>query len=225
MARRLSVIIFLTLSLTGNLMAQTRPANPAFEPITDAPSLPRVLLIGDSISIGYTLEVRRLLAGVANVHRIPENGGPTIRGLEKIDAWLGDAKWDLIHFNWGLHDLKIMDHGKHQVPLIEYEKNMETLVARLEKTDAKLIWASTTPVPAVPVEKMNPPRRTSDVPAYNGAAARVMTAHGVAINDLYSFALPRLDEIQRPANVHFVEAGSVALAGEVAAKIRGALGK
>src|SRR5512137_2492523 len=42
---------------------------PAFAPVSDDPKLPRVLLIGDSISIGYTLPVRKLLAGKANVHR------------------------------------------------------------------------------------------------------------------------------------------------------------
>jgi len=77
-------------------------------PIKDVEGLPRVLLIGDSISIGYTLDTRKLLAGKVNVHRIPTNGGPTSRGLESLDEWLGKGKWDVIHFNWGLHDLKYM---------------------------------------------------------------------------------------------------------------------
>jgi len=55
--------------------------------------------------MGYTLRVREFLKGVANVHRIPENGGSTRDGLQKLDRWLGTGKWDLIHFNWGLHDL------------------------------------------------------------------------------------------------------------------------
>ena len=73
--------------------------NPAFARIQDDPSLPRVLLIGDSISIGYTVPVRSLLAGKANVHRIPDNGGPTINGLAHIDQWLSDDRWQVIHFN------------------------------------------------------------------------------------------------------------------------------
>ncbi|MGC9318533.1 MAG: SGNH/GDSL hydrolase family protein, partial [Armatimonadota bacterium] len=76
-------------------------APPPFQPIEDDPELPRVLLIGDSISVGYTLPVRSILEGTANVHRIPENGGPTARGLERIEDWLGDERWDVIHFNWG----------------------------------------------------------------------------------------------------------------------------
>ena len=48
-------------------------AHPSFAPIKDVPGLPRVLLIGDSISIGYTLPTRQRLIGVANVHRPPMN--------------------------------------------------------------------------------------------------------------------------------------------------------
>jgi acyl-CoA thioesterase-1 len=179
-------------------------------------------LIGDSISIGYTLDVRELLNGKANVHRIPENGGPTINGLEKIDVWLGDGKWDVIHFNWGLHDLKYMDNGKHQVGIKDYEQSLDRLVATMKKTGARLIWASTTPVPDA---KVSPPRKSADVIAFNEAAARVMKKHGLPTDDLYSLALPRLAEIQRPANVHFSDAGSRVLGEQVAAEILKALGR
>ena len=80
--------------------AKVKRPNP-MAPINDVPGLPRVLLIGDSISIGYTLPTRALLKGKVNLHRIPTNGGPTIKWLEHIDAWLGKKKWDVIHFNWG----------------------------------------------------------------------------------------------------------------------------
>lgn len=69
--------------------------DPVFAPVTEVKGLPRILLIGDSISMGYTLRVRELLAGKANVHRIPTNGGPTSRGLQSIDAWLGKGPWDV----------------------------------------------------------------------------------------------------------------------------------
>src|SRR5258708_25405385 len=81
--------------------------NPAYRKIEDAPGLPRVLLIGDSISIGYTEPVRIELAGKANVHRIPANGSSTAVGVQNIEAWLGTAKWDFIHLNFWLHDLQI----------------------------------------------------------------------------------------------------------------------
>lgn len=120
-----------------------RAADPNLAKIEDTPGLPRVLLIGDSISIGYTLPVRDLLKGKANVHRIPTNGGPTTNGLKNLTAWLGVSKWDVIHFNWGLHDLKYVGNspsqivnprtpGSHpQVSLADYESNLTLLVAQI----------------------------------------------------------------------------------------------
>ena len=151
------VLLNAALVLSFSLPAQKKEG--PFAPIKDDPKLPRVLLVGDSISIGYTLPTRDFLKGKANLHRIPTNGGPTPRGLANIAAWLGKSKWDIIHFNWGLHDLKYMGPkgenlfpkekgGKPQVPLADYEKNLEKLVVRLKKTGAKLIWRNTTPIPA-----------------------------------------------------------------------------
>lgn len=201
-------------------LAQPPARDPAFLPVHEMPGLPRVLLIGDSISIGYTPAVRELLKGKANVHRIGENGGPTSNGVAKIDAWLGTFEWDVVHFNFGLHDLKLMDNGRHQVEPAEYEKNLRALVARLKQTGAKLIFATTTPVPE---GKVSPPRNPADVAAYNAVALTVMKDTGVAVDDLYEFALPRLKEIQRPVNVHYTSEGYAALAQRVAASIEAAL--
>jgi lysophospholipase L1-like esterase len=207
--------------LTLFLLFAPQPSpNPAFAPVNGKPGLPRVLLIGDSISIGYTLPVRELLKGKANLHRIPENAAHTDNGVKKLDGWLGNSKWDVIHFNFGLHDLKIMEDGKHQVSLEQYEANLRTIVARLEKTGARLIWTATTPVPA---GKLTPPRKSEDVALFNAAARRVMEEAGLAIDDLYAFAMPRSKEIQRPENVHFTEEGSRVLAGAVAESILAAL--
>jgi acyl-CoA thioesterase-1 len=237
---------FLALALctsTAFVLADTKPAaaapkkrapSPVLAPIEDQPGLPRVLLIGDSISMGYTLDVRKRLEGQANVHRIPANGGPTPNGVANLKPWLGDKKWDVIHFNWGLHDLKFIvgedksklvpaetPGAKHQVPLADYEKNLAQLVSEMKATGAKLIWCSTTPVVAE-----TPGRQTEDVLKYNEAAARVMKAAGVATDDLYAYALPRLgDGNQLPKNVHFSPAGSKMLAEKVAAEITAALPK
>src|SRR5580700_8825783 len=178
--------------------------NPAFREVQDVPGLPRVMVIGDSISIGYTEPVRAELTNKANVHRIPENGADTLTGVKNLDKWLGLAKWDVIHFNFGLHDLKIMEGGKHQVSLPDYETNLRTIVQRLQRSGARLIWATTTPVPDAEV---SPPRRSADVIAYNAVAAKVMTESGIAIDDLYALVNPRLGELQLPANVHYTLPG------------------
>jgi acyl-CoA thioesterase-1 len=195
--------------------------NPAYRKIEDVAGLPRVLLIGDSISIGYTEPVRAELSGKANVHRIPMNGATTEVGLKNLEDWLGAAKWDVIHFNFGLHDLKIMDGGKHQVPLPDYERNLRTIVQRFKKTGARLIWATTTPVPDA---KVNPPRRSGDVAEFNAVAKKVMDEEGVAIDDLYTLVKSRLEELQLPANVHYSKPGYEVLGKQVAASILKSLG-
>jgi acyl-CoA thioesterase-1 len=201
--------------------------NPAYAQVEDVAGLPRVLLIGDSISIGYTLAVREELKGKANVHRPATNCGPTTTGVSQIDKWLGGGKWDVIHFNFGLHDLKFVDdQGKNappdkvhpQVSADEYQKNLETLVARMQKTGAKLIFATTTPVPEGAQARIK-----GDEKKYNEIAATLMKKHGVAIDDLHAFALPKLAEIQLPANVHFKPEGSKELAKQVAGEILKAL--
>jgi len=202
----------------GKSGKKKRRVNPAFAPVVDDANLPRVLLIGDSISIGYTVPTRTMLKGTANVHRIPVNGGPTSRGLASIDKWLGKGRWDVIHVNWGLHDLKRIK-GKHQVPLEQYKQNLEKLVSRLKQTRARIIWCSTTPVP----EGVSPPRTDADVVNYNAVAAKIAEANGLVVNDLYTFAKPRLAKVQRPRNVHFTPEGSRVLAGQVARSIRAAL--
>jgi acyl-CoA thioesterase-1 len=210
-----------------------REPHPSLVKVEDVPGLPRVLLIGDSISMGYTLDVRKLLEGKANVHRIPTNGGPTTNGVANLKAWLGDSKWDVIHFNWGLHDLKYVLPANRgtivdlktagavpQVSLADYEKNLATLVAQLKATGAKLIWCSTTPVVAG-----TPGRLTEDVLKYNEAAARVMKSAGVMTDDLYAYALPRLKDIQLPTNVHYSGPGYRVLAEKVAEVIAAELPK
>ena len=176
----------------------------------------QVLVIGDSISIGYTPAVTTLLAGKADVKHHAGNAAHTNNGVAKLDEWLGTEKWKVITFNFGLHDLKIMENGLHQVGVTEYEKNLDAIAARLRKTGARLLYVTTTPVPEAIV---SPQRNPGDVFLFNEAALRVMTKHKIQVVDLYGFAKPRLTEIQRKANVHFTKEGSAALADVVAKAI------
>ena len=193
---------------------------PELAPVADVPGLPRVLLIGDSISIGYTLPVRKLLEGKANVHRIPFNGRSTEDHVAEIEKSLDDGKWDVIHFNWGLHDLKLLPDGRHQVEPGEYGKNLRALVKRLRATGARLVWATTTPVPE---DGIDAGRRPGDVKAYNDIALEVMRENGVAVDDLNADVTPRLAELQQPHDVHYSPAGYGFLAKKVAARIEAAL--
>ena len=202
--------------------AKTKAPNPAMAPIVDIAGLPRVLLIGDSISIGYTLPVRQELAGKANVHRIPANGGATKGGTANLAKWLGEGKWDVIHFNFGLHDLRHMEDGKRQVEPADYEANLRSLVADLKKTGAKLIFGTTTPVPE---GKLTPQRTFGDVATYNEIALKVMKENGVAIDDLHAAVTPNIAKLQNPNDVHFNTEGSAVLGKAVVKSINAALAK
>jgi hypothetical protein len=227
--------------LAAEPLAKPKPATPPeFVAITDDPKLPRVLLMGDSVSIAYALEVRMLLAGVANVHRVPANCGSTkvALGSYGIVRWLPDAnaKWDVIHFNHGLHDLSYRfandrdkndkgeyaspTNGGHQnVPPEVYKKNLRQIIARLKQTGAKLIFASTTPVPESDAAKYV---EDSEL-AYNEIAKKVMIEQGVTWNDLWSLVKPRQAELQGKRNVHFMPTGSSVMGKQVAEAIRAAL--
>jgi acyl-CoA thioesterase-1 len=202
-----------------------RPWTGKFEPTP----LPNVLIIGDSISIGYFKPLQEQLKDIAVVTHNEGNAQHTAYGLKKLDEWLGDTRWDVIHFNFGLHDLKYVDErgrnasvetGKHQIPIDQYERNLDEIVKRLKKTGAKLIFATTTPMP-----DGTGFRAKGDAAIYNRAAEKVMNKHRVQIDDLYSFALPRLKEIQLDSNVHFNPKGSELLAEQVAKSIVNALEK
>jgi lysophospholipase L1-like esterase len=191
--------------------------NPAIAPIADVPGLPRVLLIGDSISIGYTLDVRALLKGKANVHRIPVNGGATEVGLANLKQWLGDGKWDVIHFNFGLHDAKYASETEQRASREQYVENLRKLIADMKKTGAKLVFATTTPVPKDGV--LTPTRRFDSIEARNELAVKLMAEQGVAIDDLYAVAKPVMATVGRSNDVHFAPEGYKLLAKAVAASI------
>ncbi len=194
--------------------------------------LPNVLIIGDSISIGYTPFVREMLKYRANVYRPmmddekPENCEGTTKGVQNTERWIRNTKWDVIHFNFGLHDIKHVDpvtgensnNPKHpqQAPLKKYKQNLEIIVEKLKATGAKLIFATTTPYPDV----VEGPLRKPGMPVkYNREAVKIMNKNNIIINDLYAFMLPRMSELQLPNNVHFKETGSFELAKKVRERI------
>ncbi len=234
-----SVPLLFISSILGT--AQTKDQNGFFTPEADKkkmvdrveidPNLPKVLILGDSISMGYTNMVRKGLEGKANVVRPKDNCGDTVIGLKKLDGWLGDKDWDVIHFNWGLWDLCYRNpkldkagnrdkvNGKISVPLPEYEKNLDQLVTQLKATGATLIWASTTFVPEGEVGRV-----VGDDVKYNEVAARVMKKHGVAINDLHALSASFEPEMfVKPGDVHYTSVGSQKLADQVVARISGVL--
>ncbi|MFT5367200.1 MAG: hypothetical protein ACI8V2_002158 [Candidatus Latescibacterota bacterium] len=183
----------------------------AWDFVADKLGLPRVLLIGDSVSRGYTQAVRKALDGKANVHRAPANCGPTAMGIKKIDIWLGDGKWDIIHFNFGIHD--------RHTPIADYAQRLEQLVTRMQKTGAKLIWASSTPIPDLPKQKYF----AASIVERNQVAEELMQKYGIVIDDLFTVVTPHLAVLQNTDDVHFKGEGYEFLGKQVAASIEAAI--
>ncbi|SMG49391.1 SGNH/GDSL hydrolase family protein [Arenibacter troitsensis] len=157
------------------------------------PKEPKILIIGDSISIGYFSKVKEEMANKAIVMHNPGNAQHTGTGLEKIKDWIGKEDWDIIQFNWGLWDLcyrhpdadaygnRDKIKGTITYDPQTYRQNLEELVSILKaSTSAKLIFVTTT---YVPVNEAG--RFTEDVPKYNAIAKAVMKKNGVIINDIY----------------------------------------
>lgn len=222
--------------------AQAKPPKyDYYAEIKDDPKLPRVLLMGDSVSISYSPYVRQELKDIANVHRIPANCGATKTALSDygLSRWLkADEKWDLIVFNHGLHDAsyrfpneqdKDKDGNyaspargcKPYVSVEEYEKNLHAIIGVLRKTGAKLVFATTTPIPNSLAEKYV---ENSEQP-YNEVAKKVMKEEGVFVTDLWAAIKPHQEKLQGPRNVHFREEGSEVLGKNVASAIRETLAK
>ena len=214
---------------TAKKTPKKRKPNPALKPPEVVEGLPHVLLIGDSISIGYMLPAREKLKGIANVWRPPTNCGPTTKGVAELESWLGDRKWDVIHFNFGLHDLKYMgpqgqnladpkaDTSHQQVPIDEYAANLRKIATRLKETGATVIWRETTPTPEGAKGRV-----PGDSKRYNEAAAKVMEElGGIQTDAMFEYALKEAEQLK--ANVHYSKAGSQKLADLVANTVKAAL--
>jgi len=158
-------------------------------PADNKPELPRVVLIGDSIRLGYAPLVQRKLEGRVEIVSTPANGGDSANVLKNLDEWLIRVKPALVHLNCGLHDLKLdKKTKKHQVELEPYQDNLKRLVERIrQETPATLVFASTTPILDERHANRNGSfdRLEADVQRYNEAAGKVMRAANVSIHDLH----------------------------------------
>tara|TARA_R110002049_G_scaffold69554_2_gene180156 strand:+ start:7235 stop:7894 length:660 start_codon:yes stop_codon:yes gene_type:complete len=175
-----------------------------------------ILIIGDSISIGYTPSVKNFFLDKATVLHNDGNAQHTGTGLQKIEEWLGNKNWDVIQFNWGLWDLcyrhsdskeygnRDKINGKPEFTIDEYASNLDSLVAIIKKkSNAKLIFVTTTYVP-----KDEPGRRKSDVEKYNKAAKLVMKKHNILINDIYEQSIAIHNRYGKGAkDVHYTTIG------------------
>lgn len=187
---------------------------------------PKILIIGDSISIGYTPYVKKHFEGKAEVFHNPGNAQHTATGFQKIEEWIGEEDWDIIQINWGLWDLcyrhpdsKIQGNrdkinGEIFVSVEGYEKNLDSIVQLIKKkTNAKLVFVTTTYVP-----ENEAGRFTKDALRYNKAAKKVMKKYGVVVNDIYKVSQSiHKKHGKGKDDVHYTEEGSRELATVISA--------
>ena len=174
------------------------------------------MILGDSISIGYTPRVRKLLDGKANVHRPKTNCRWSAFGNEKVVEWIGEEKWDVIHFNFGLWDWYGWKQENKATPE-SYAKNLDGIVEKLRSSGTTLVFAVTTPPCIGPEGKVKLIVTQERAEEFNRAALAVMKKHGLAINNLYSVIGKDRAKYQRGENdVHYNDAGRDLLAKHVA---------
>jgi lysophospholipase L1-like esterase len=181
-------------------------------PDANGTTLPRVLLIGDSITRGYYPQVAEKLKGKASVARLATSkslGDPVL--LAEVALVLDQCQFDVVHFNNGLHGAAYSNE--------EYGKSFPELVATIRKhaPKAKLIWATTTPTRtkgnlSVIAEG------TKQVQARNKIAEGIVAKEGIAVDDLYGLVKDHA-EYWSGDGVHFNSKGIAVQAEQVSKRI------
>jgi lysophospholipase L1-like esterase len=181
-------------------------------------NLPRVLLIGDSITRAYYPEVEKHLDGEAYVGRLSSSAfisDPAL--LRQIEMVLKEYRFDIIHFNNGMHGWQ---HSE-----AEYAEAFPKFVKTIQRCapKAKLIWASTTPLRASP-EKPEKDQATDDrIARRNAIALEYVEKRGISVDDLNT-PMRGHPELHGD-NVHFNDQGVAIQAAQVAKAVAGLLSK
>lgn len=173
-------------------------------------ALPRVLLIGDSITRAYFPMVEEKLKDKAYVCRIATSkaiGDPAL--LEEMAVFLKEGEFAVIHLNIGMHGWDYTE--------AEYEQHFPALIAAVRRAapNAKLIWGQTTPVRKD--KEPGPGPANSRIARRNAIAKAYAEANHIPVDDLHTLMLPHAD--LHSDDVHFNKEGSAMLAAQVATEI------
>lgn len=171
-----------------------------------------VLLLGDSIRMGYQPLVKEMLAGHAEVVGPGENCRFAKYTLWSVDEWVGEHGIpDVIHWNNGIWDVY---HRSEEdgifTPLEEYIATIRRILTRLRKTGAPIIWATTTPVHPGKTNLFN-----HEIDIYNAAIVKLMQAEQVAVTDLNAVIKANIEAYISEDLLHLTDQGSHACAEAV----------
>jgi lysophospholipase L1-like esterase len=208
--------LFLVMFFTAPVAARAQPAKA---------DLPRVVLVGDSIRVGYAPLVIEKLAGVAEIVSPEPNGGDSANVLKNLNEWVIKAKPAVVHLNCGLHDLKkSKQSGAYQVGLDAYAANLKQIVTRIrDETGAVIVFASTTPIHDDRHAKRKAifDRFEADVQRYNEKARTVLREMGAPMHDLHALVEHYgTEKVLGPDGTHYTPEGYERLATAVADCIR-----
>jgi sialate O-acetylesterase len=189
------------------------------------PARPRVLLIGDSILNGYRQTVIDSLQGEAYVDTWtnPHWQSAKVNTVlaEVLTEGLTQGRpYDVIHANMGLHG---WPEGRIKPGTFEPLTKAYIEVIRKMCPNAKIIWASSTPVlsgkEGVPNEL--DPVINANIQEQNRMAAKVMAEMNVPINDLYALVIGKLDLAKGGRDkFHWTEPGRKIMGEKVVKAIR-----
>lgn len=198
-----------------------------------ASALPTYMMVGDSISLGMVSDgalFTSLLNGTVQAAHSPGNACNANRGAHCIAAWLDSCAFDIVSFNFGIHDIA---HNQEHLTLDVYEQMLGAIVDVLEScrvnNGTKLLYVLTTPVPSKGGNASSYPSgdANDDVVAYNEAAARIMHNRSIPTLDLYSYVVDHCghnfelcDWMSGTRNVHPSPLGFQHLAAQMASAIK-----
>jgi pimeloyl-ACP methyl ester carboxylesterase len=174
----------------------------------DKGDLPRVLLIGDSITRGYFGEVEKALEGKANCARLTTSRcicDPVF--FDELLMVLRQYRFAVIHFNNGLHGM-----GYTQA---QYRQGFAKLMEALQEhgQGAKLIWTATTPVrKRGALSELD--GATETVKERNRIAADFVDKAGVPTDNLFDLGLSH-PEYYSEDGVHYNAEGRAVQARQV----------
>lgn len=183
------------------------------------PPTKRVLLLGDSIRVGYQPLVADKLRGQAEVVGPADNGRFSLYTLMRLEAWLSELGTpDVVHWNNGLWDCGYnAGRGPTRFIVEDYLRNLRSILHVLRKTGAAVVFATTTPVhPHRPFREGGWYWRNEEIDHYNRAARSVMAAEGVPVNDLHALVHRDLDACLCDDMLHLSDHGKARCAAAVA---------
>ncbi len=167
---------------------------------TDQQTLPRILLVGDSIVVGSRQYVADCLQGTAVTAAYSTSkivGDPAI--YRELSLALSDYNIDLIYLNNGLHGLGCTDDF--------YRSGLADLIAVLKQSSkAKLAWRSSTPVSVKDQPDTLNPVYNPVVIRRNKIAAEIMAQNNIPVNDLYQ-AIVNHPELRSNDGYHYSPEG------------------